>query len=218
MLYLNKMKFWKVIDWISGISGAVLVFSILFVPISMLAKYADLLFVFIIILIFVSLVHSLYVFVKETPKRKWGKPKKQDEDTRRFLNLRIKTWKTIGEWAGIIIILFIIWQFKQGSIGSRDCPDIVTGNQESQIVLQYFYSPFCPACWKGEQIVQNLVEKYPKIRIENYDVRYCKSLMWSAGIRGSPAYHVRSANASDTAYGIDASVIEKQLCGVAGCA
>jgi len=189
---------------------------ILFVPLSFWAKYGFSLLITAIILGLLSLIHSAFVFVKETPKRKWGKPK-PEAPQKIFLKLKIKTWKTIGEWAFVIVALIVLWQFKQGSIGSKECPDIVRGSVDSSITIQYFYSPFCPACWEVETLLQGLIAKYPKVRFENYDVRYCKESAFKARVRGSPAYHVQNLNSSEVVYGLELNKIESAICKVGGC-
>lgn len=64
--------------------------------------------------------------------------------------------------------------------------------------------------------MQGLITKYSHIRFENYDVRYCKEAMLNADIRGGPAYHLKSANASETLYGADSELLERKLCDVLG--
>lgn len=210
------MKLWNILNWAISIGMLILVGSILFSPLPKLSAYGFPLLLAIIGLGALSLIHSVYEFVRSTPKRRWAEPKPEVPPTT-FLNINVKTWKTIGEWAFWLVILFALWQFRRGALGSKECPDIVRGNPEGAITVQYFYSPFCPACWKGEQVLQQFIKKYPRVRFENFDARYCSSAMWEAGVRGSPAYHFRSANASDTVYGADTERIENALCAVGGC-
>ncbi len=209
------MKLWTISSWVIGIGIVALMGSILFAPLPLLSRYGLALLMTVIILGAVSLVHSLLVFVKETPKRRWAEPK-TDASQPMFLNLKLKTWKNIGEWALMLIVLFVLWQFQHGNLGSRECPDIVRGNPSSSIRVQYFYSPFCPACWKGEQIMQRLVAKRPDVRFENFDVRYCGEVMFAEGVRGSPAYHVKNANMSETTYGTDVARVEQEVCSLLG--
>ncbi len=207
---------WKIIDWIAIALPVILIASILFIPLQFFALYADDIFALILVFAPLSIAYSIYKFVKETPKRKWGKPKVQEDEPKLF-NIKIKTWKSIGEWTAMIIILIIIWQYKNGSIGSKECPDLIRGKEESKLVIQYYYSPFCPACWKGETLIKSLIKKHPDARFENYDVRYCKESMIISGIRGSPAYHISSGNASGIIYGSEPEKVEKELCNLSGC-
>lgn len=210
------MKFWNIIDIISMVGIAALLGLILFVPLPFWANYGFFLMMSVLILVILSLLHAAFVFVKETPKRKWDKPK-PEVPQEIFLKLKIKTWKTIGEWAFVIVALIVLWQFKQGSIGSKHCPDTVRGSTDSSVTMQYFYSPFCPVCWKGETILQELIAKYPKVRFENYDIRYCKEAAFKAMVRSSPAYHVQNLNNSEVVYDSELKQIESALCRLGGC-
>jgi len=209
------VKFWTLLNWISGIGVIALLGAVLFAPLPLLSKYGMRLLLMIIALGVLSMLHSAYVFVKEIPKRKWGDQKKEYEPV--LLGVKRKTWKSIGEWGFMILVLIILWQYQRGGIGSKECPDLVRGNEESSSIVQYFYSPFCPACWKGEKIMQNLIKKYPNVRFENLDSRYCKNDMREAGVRRSPAYNLKNAAESKVVYGIDGGDIERNLCDLGGC-
>ncbi len=216
MIKLRKMRFWNIIDIVSMVGIVALLVLILFVPLSFWAKYGFSLLITAIILGLLSLMHSAFVFVKETPKRKWGKPN-PEAPQKIFLNLKIKTWKMIGGWAFVIVALIVLWQFRQGYIGGKQCPDTASGNIDSSVTMRYFYSPFCPACWKGETVLQELIVKYPKVRFENYDIRYCDEESIKAMVRGSPAYNIRNLNSSEVVYGLELNKIESAICKAGGC-
>lgn len=208
--------FWKIIDWISVALLIMLIVSILFVPLEYLALYADNIFALMFIFVPLSLLYSIYRFVKEIPKRKWSKAKKQEDEPKLF-NIRIKTWKSIGEWTAMVIVLIIILLYQRGLIGSKECPDSIRGNKEGKLVVQYYYTPFCPACWKGENFMQTLIEKYPDAKFENYDVRYCGESMYVSGVSGSPAYYISNGNNSKIIYGSKPEKVELALCELGAC-
>ncbi len=161
-------------------------------------------------------MHSALVFVRDIPKRKWSE-QKQEAPSPTYFGLRIKAWKSIGEWAFMLIVFVVLWQFQSGNLGSKECPDLVRGNPEGATTVQYFYSPFCPACWKGERFLQGLVAKYPQFRFENFDARYCQEVMLREGVRGSPAFHVKNASQAETVYGVDAERVEQTVCSIGDC-
>ena len=209
------MDIWKIIGWIVNVGIVLLMISIIFLPFQLLSKYGFKLLFTVIVLGVLLLLHSALVFIQDIPKRKAGE--KEIVEERTFLSLRLKTWKKIAEWTATIILVVIVLQFQSGSIGNKECPDLVRGNSQGQVVLQYFYSPFCPACWNGERIIQKLIEKYPSVRYENYDKRYCYDAMSQANVRGTPGYNLKGTNSSEIIYGVDAERIEQTLCRVGGC-
>lgn len=210
------MKLFDILNWIVGIGVTALIISILFVPLPVLSKYGFMLLMTIIVLGVLGLVHSALVFVRDIPKRKWNE-QKAETPLLTYFGLKVKTWKSVGEWGFMLIVIIVLLQFQRGNLGSKECPDIIRGNSDSTIVVQYFYSPFCPACWKGERIAQQLLDRYPGVRLENYDARYCKRVMLDAEVRGSPAYRFQSANASQIVYGVDKEQIENTFCAMGGC-
>ncbi len=208
------MKFWKVVETLLEISVVILLVSILFVPLPTLSKYGMFLLLSIIVAGIISLIRSAYVFVNEIPARKQAH---EQNEPPWALGLSWKTWKGIGSWTVAIILFIILLNYSRGHIGTKECPDILRGNTESDIVVKYFYSPFCPACWTGERTIQNLLDKYPQIRYENFDSRYCTDDMRTAHIRGTPAYQIWNGNTTEITYGVDAEQTEKALCKLGGC-
>lgn len=212
------MRFWNLLSWIVAAGAVVLLVSILFVPLQLFARYGINLLMTLLVLGFVEVLHFIYVFIKETPKRKWGvQEEKLEQAQPTFLGLKWKTWKSLGEWGFMLLVLLILWESKQGTFGNKECSDLIRGDLEGSTHIQYFYSPFCPACWKGELIVQELIIKHPKIRFENFDVRYCKNAMQMAGVRGSPSYYLKSGNKTEIIYEVDAENVENALCKMGNC-
>lgn len=210
------MNLWKVIDWSAGLILVFLLVLIIFAPLPAWADYGGVLLFLVLALGVLSILHSVYVFVKEIPQRRQGELKSEIPQ-KSFLNVKVKTWKTIGEWAFLLGVIFVFWQFQTGKLGNKECPDLVRGNPESKIVVKYFYSPFCPACWKGEQALQVLIKKYPGIRIESIDARYCTQEILDTGVRGSPAFYAANGTSSKITYGFDLERIEPGVCAIGGC-
>lgn len=203
------MDIWKILDWIATIGIVLLLGAIFFMPLPTLAKFGMPILLSLLALIAIILLHSAYAFVEEIPKRKQALEQETKEPS--------KKWKKIAEWSVYIILFFILWQAARGNIGEKQCPDLIRGNTESAITIQYFYSPFCPACWTGERILEQFMQKYPSVRYENYDARYCKEEMNDAGVRGSPAYAIKG-NTTQVTYEKSAEQLERLLCTAGGCA
>lgn len=205
------ISFWKLVNWLVTASAIVLILSILFAPFEVFARYAFMLFMTVIVLAASLILHSFIKFVKETPKRKWSAPK-QEVPSRIILGLKVKTWKNSLEWTGMLVVLVILVLFQRGVIGSKACPDLVRGNAEGNTTVQYFYTPFCPACWKGELFMQRMIGKYSAVRFENYDIRYCKDIE----IRNTPAYRITKGSTAQVVHGLNARRFGAALCAVSG--
>lgn len=83
---LNKMSGKKVIkkllNYVLLGFAAIFISSLIFVPLHYFSLYGDWLISIFVVVFIVSIVVDLFYFSKETPQRKWGKPKK--EYTRRI--------------------------------------------------------------------------------------------------------------------------------------
>ena len=86
-------------------------------------------------------------------------------------------------------LLFIILSLKKGNIGSTECPNIIQGNVDANFKIKYFYSPFCPYCWKQEPILRNALKTYgDSFNLERYDIRYCKDEVAKYKVSGTPSF------------------------------
>ena len=86
-------------------------------------------------------------------------------------------------------MFFIMLGFKNGTLGSAECPDIIRGNPEADLQIKYFYSPFCPHCWKEEPIFKDILDKHGNtFSLETYDIRYCKEETDKYKVIGAPTF------------------------------
>ena len=96
---------------------------------------------------------------------------------------------------GIIAFLAILIMKAQiiaGMLGVEraQCPYTSLGNPDASVRLQYFDSPFCPACWVQEPYLQELVEERgDDFVLEKYDINMCKRSK-ELGVRGTPAFYI----------------------------
>tara|TARA_B100000315_G_C14587935_1_gene594160 strand:- start:674 stop:1984 length:1311 start_codon:yes stop_codon:yes gene_type:complete len=96
-----------------------------------------------------------------------------------------------------LIILFSLSAVIQRVVGStldkpylQDCPHKQIGNNESNIYIMYFESPYCTLCWQNEIFVfpkleENMIDEY---YMEHFDIRHCSEISSSFGIYGTPGY------------------------------
>ena len=91
-------------------------------------------------------------------------------------------------WVFVLLFFLILFQLKQGVIGSKECPDKVEGSNTS-LTIKYFYSPFCIYCWIEKPILKDIVkEKGSLFTLEHYDTRYCKDAVYQYQIIGIPSF------------------------------
>ena len=167
------------------IIAGILVFSLMFIPIKIFSIYSNLLLKLGILFFVASLIMDVYFFVKDTPKRKYGKKK----DGKKILGVNRKVFLNVLNLIGLTLLLILIIAMKSGKIGSLDCPDEIEGNIESEFRIKYFYSPFCPYCWKQEPILKEAVKIYgDRFSLERYDIRYCKEETAKYNIVGTPSF------------------------------
>lgn len=177
----------KVLDYSLFGIAAIFVVSLIFIPLQYFSRYGKLLITFGFFILVTSLIMDLYYFAKDTPKRKWGKPQKQD--TRTILGIKRRWLFTTLEWIGIVILIIILINIKKGTIGNAQCPDTIQGSQEADLRIKYFYSPFCPYCWKEEPILRDMLTSYGNsLSLERYDIRYCKDEVAKYRVSGTPSF------------------------------
>lgn len=194
-----------------GLLGLVAIFiiSLIFVPLNYFSLYGRWIITIGIVMFVMSIALDLFYFAKETPSRKWGKHKK--EDTKKIFGIKRKTFVFIIELVVVVILFFIILGFKKGSIGSAECPNIIEGNLDADLKIKYFYSPFCPYCWKEEPILKEMLDKHGNaFSLERYDIRYCDKEVDKYKIMGTPAF-VFSKNGEDKEFKQPGFISKKQL-------
>lgn len=177
----------RILDY--GLFGLVAIFiiSLIFVPLNYFSLYGSWIIAIGGVVFVISIVLDLFYFAKETPSRKWGKDKK--EDNRKIFGIKRKTFIFIIELIGVLILFFILLGFKKGSIGSAECPNIIEGNIDADFKIEYFYSPFCPHCWKEEQILRDMLDKHgDTFSLERYDIRYCDKEVDKYKVVGVPTF------------------------------
>lgn len=166
---------------------AVFIISLIFVPLQYFSIYSNWLIKTGIVLFIVTISMDLYYFVRDTPKRKWGKPKKQD--SRRIFGIKRKIFFSSLQWAALLLLLFLILSIKDGKIGYAECPSTISGNVDANLAIKYFYSPFCPSCWKQEPILRDMLLSHGKsFSLERYDIRYCKEEVAKYRVMGTPSF------------------------------
>lgn len=176
------MKPSTILDVVLEAGMGVFLLALLFAPFQIFARYAFTVLSVMLILIAASLVHELFVFAKGSQRRR--ESMEPPAPGRRILRIRIKT---IVSWLGIVAVFVLLWNFQQGKLGSKACPDFVSGG--GSVAVDVFYSPFCPACWT----VENEAEKLKDVKLVNYDVRYC-SRYAELGLHGAPSFAIIQNN------------------------
>jgi hypothetical protein len=186
MTQQNRL-FKNIIEYVLLILIGVFIISLLFVPLTYFSLYGKKVLALGLLLLVLSIIMDLFYFAKDTSKRKWGKSKKTD--TRKIFGIKRKTFISIIEFAGILVLFLLILQFKKGSIGSKQCPDLIQGNEDASFKIKYFYSPFCFTCWKEEPILRNMLNKHgDSFLLERYDIRYCDAEVNQYKIMGTPTF------------------------------
>ena len=181
-MHLRKIKGVKIKDVI-GIVLTVLVITFLlgliFVPLHNFVVYANFLFGLFLIMVPIYLIFEAYYFIKDAPRRKAGTlPKKKKRKI-----------ATMAEWTVRGILILVLLLAKNGSILNQECPETIQGNPDAELIVKYFFNPFCPSCWKQEAIVQETLDEYGgNIRLERYDRRYCMRKGQNLGLRMVPGF------------------------------
>ena len=184
---VNKRIIKKILDYSLAGVVAIFIISLIFVPLEHFSIYGKWLITLGFFLFVVSIVLDMYYFAKDTPKRKWAEPKKQD--TRKVFGIKRKRFFIGLEIIGFIVLFFIIISFKKGSIGSAECPDAIQGNVNANFKIKYFYSPFCHYCWKQEPILRDALKTHGNsFSLERYDIRYCKNEVARYKVSGTPSF------------------------------
>ena len=182
----NKKTIKKVFNYTLLTVAAVFVISLIFVPMHIFTLYGQALITIFVMTFIASIVTDIFYFAKDSDKRRHDEKKK---DTRKIFGIKRNLFFSILEWAGLIILFFIILGFKEGNIGSAACPDSIQGNVDANFKIKYYYSPFCPSCWKQEPILRDMLTTYGKdFSLEKYDVRYCKEEVNKYRISGTPSF------------------------------
>jgi len=185
-MYQTIKKIKKLIDHVFTAILLIFLLAFIFVPFHYLALYGIWIIRAFFIIIPIWLVLELYIFMKETPKRREETKK---EDKRKIFGMKRKTFFSILHWGALIIILIVLLNLKSGNIGSAECPEIIQGNKNANLKIKYFYSPFCPSCWRSEPLLNELVKNQGDLfSIEKYDIRYCTEVTEEYKIYQVPSY------------------------------
>lgn len=185
-MYQTIKKIKKLFDHIFTAILLIFLLAFIFVPFHYLALYGIWVIRVSFIIFPIWLVLEIYIFMKGTPERKWGQKK---VDTRKLFGMKRKTFFSILQWAGLIIILIVLLNLRSGNIGGAECPDSIQGNQNANLKIKYFYSPFCPSCWRSEPILNEVVNNQGNLfSIEKYDIRYCTKVTEEYKIYQVPSY------------------------------
>lgn len=183
---IDPRKLKEILGYTIIILVAIFIFSLIFAPFHIFSRYGYWIMKIIIPLFVISIMLDLFYFAKDSDKRRFGSKKK---DNRKLFGIRRKIFFSIIEGVGVIIVIIILFNVKDGSIGTKECPDIIQGNKEANIKVKYFYSPFCPYCWKSEPILRDAINsKGNMFSLEKYDVRYCDSEVIRYKVSGTPSY------------------------------
>ena len=185
-MYQTIKKIKKLFDHVFTAILLIFLLAFIFVPFHYLVLYGIWVIRAFFIIIPLWLVLEIYIFMKETPERRRGQKK---VDTRKLFGMKRKTFFSILQWAGLIIVLIVLLNLRSGNIGSAECPDIIQGNQNANLKIKYFYTPFCPSCWRSEPFLNELVKNQGDLfSIEKYDIRYCTDITNEYKIYQMPSY------------------------------
>ena len=185
-MYQTIKKIKKLFDHVFTAILLIFLLAFIFVPFHYLVLYGIWVIRAFFIIIPLWLVLEIYIFMKETPERRRGQKR---VDTRKLFGMKRKTFFSILQWAGLIIVLIVLLNLRSGNIGSAECPDIIQGNQNANLKIKYFYTPFCPSCWRSEPFLNELVKKQGDLfSIEKYDIRYCTDITKEYKIYQMPSY------------------------------
>lgn len=182
----NKRTIKKILDY--GLTAVVVIFiiSLIFVPLRYFSMYGTLLIKIAIFLFITTLLMNLFYFAKDSDKRRWRERKKDD---RRIFGIKRKIFFSILEWGGLLLLVFIIFNIREGKIGKTNCPDAISGNVDANFKIKYFYSPFCTYCWLQEPILRDMLQLHgDSFSLERYDIRYCKSEVARYKVSGTPSF------------------------------
>ncbi len=184
MTNIRKLK--EILSYILIILVVVFIFSFIFVPLHIFSIYGYWIMKIAIPLFVISIIFDLFYFAKDSDKRRQSKKK---VDHRKIFGMKRKILFSIIEWGGIIVVIVILLALKKGSIGAKECPDIIQGNEKANLKIKYFYSPFCPYCWKSEPILREAINSKGNLfSLERYDVRYCDNEVIRYKVSGTPSY------------------------------
>ncbi len=185
------MKLRKIKDFIGALMAylaVIFLLALILVPFQY-SVYISSIFKFLVIILPFYLIIEIYYFVKDTPKRRESKKKEKTKKEK---------IKSALEWTFLAALIIIILLARKGTILKKECPEIVQGNPNAELVMKYFFNPFCPSCWKQEKIVQSTLKKYGgNIRLERYDYRYCSTIWNQLGLRHIPAFSFEVANKTE---------------------
>jgi thiol-disulfide isomerase/thioredoxin len=117
----------------------------------------------------------------------------------------------------IIIFLAAITVFAALNYSSGDsmkydkklCPYLAQGNMSASLGIKYFETPYCVWCWIEKPALDRLAEnKGSLLRLERYDMRYCRNEADKYGIVGVPSFVFITAEKTGAYYGY---IPEKRL-------
>lgn len=130
---INARKLKEILSYILISLAAVFIFSLIFVPLHIFSIYDYLIMKILIPLFVISIILDLFYFAKDSDKRRQGKKKK---DHRKIFGIKRKTLFSIIEWGGIIVVIVVLLALKRGSIGDKECPDIIQGNEKANLKIK----------------------------------------------------------------------------------
>ena len=77
---------------------------------------------------------------------------------------------------------------------TAQCPRSREGNENASLIIKYFDSPYCAACWTEKPILEKLVKEHRSLfLLEKYDIDDCKKIARSKGIGGPPGWIFNSS-------------------------
>jgi glutaredoxin-related protein len=97
--------------------------------------------------------------------------------------------------------LILVAGIPSGEIGMKTCPERVA-NPDSEAKISFFYSPFCPGCFKAEAELGALISSGVDARVEWYDARFCHDDADRYGFTGTPCIAVEKGGQVERACGI----------------
>ena len=92
---------------------------------------------------------------------------------------------------GIIVVAIILVNASllTQDKGLQECPRDVTGPVDAPLKIKVFDSPYCFYCQMEKPALEKIVSEHSDaVRIEHYDVRYCKDAASEYGITMTPGH------------------------------
>lgn len=123
-------------------------------------------------------------------------------------------WKTLGTWALVITILYLVVGISQPA---KACP-LQEEDPDAQVTIEYLYQPFCVYCWKEDPLIEGLEKEFPEhLHVKRYNIRSCVDKAREYAVTGTPTMVFHGEQGQYIARGfLDEGGLRQVICEIGG--